>query len=117
MKTVNAKQKELTRAFFKAFTPKPVLKGSQWADRYRYVAASTSPEPGRWVSSRTPYLTEILDACTDRRVEQVYIMAASQIGKSELLLTSWATTFIRSQVLCYLFSQLMKQPKPFQRSV
>ncbi|MDQ9768751.1 phage terminase large subunit family protein, partial [Acinetobacter baumannii] len=47
---------------------------------------STSPEPGRWVSSRTPYLTEILDACTDRRVEQVYIMAASQIGKSELLL-------------------------------
>ncbi|SPT67636.1 Bacteriophage tail assembly protein [Anaerobiospirillum thomasii] len=86
MKTVNAKQKELTRAFFKAFTPKPVLKGSQWADRYRYVAASTSPEPGRWVSSRTPYLTEILDACTDRRVEQVYIMAASQIGKSELLL-------------------------------
>ena len=86
MRSTEEKQYDLTKAFFKAFTPKPVLKGSEWADRYRYVAAATSPEPGRWVSKRTPYLTEILDACTDRRVEQVYIMAASQIGKSELLL-------------------------------
>jgi len=43
----------------------------------------TSAEPGRWKTSRTPYLKGIMDAFTDPLVEEITIMAASQVGKTE----------------------------------
>lgn len=68
-------------------TPKPPLTVSQWADKYRVVPPGTSPEPGAWRTDRVPYLREILDAFSDPTVERVYVQAASQIGKSEILLS------------------------------
>jgi len=61
---------------------------SQWADRYRVVPPGTSPEPGSWRTDRVPYLREILDAVSDPTVERITIQAASQIGKSEILLST-----------------------------
>jgi phage terminase large subunit GpA-like protein len=60
---------------------------SEWADRFRIVPRGTSPEPGAWRTARVPYLREILDAISDPEVERVHIQAASQIGKSEILLS------------------------------
>lgn len=68
--------------------PKPHLTGSQWADSYRVIAPATSPEPGRWRTSRVPYLREPLDMATDHSEEKVVIMAASQVAKSELLINA-----------------------------
>lgn len=70
----------------KVLKPRPKLTGSEWADRYRYVAAGTSPEPGIWRTQRVPYMREPLDMATAHSVEKVVIMAASQVAKSELLI-------------------------------
>lgn len=62
------------------------MTGTQWADKYRYVAPGTSPEPGPWRTSRVPYLAEPMDLMTDTKTETVVLMCSSQVGKSELLL-------------------------------
>lgn len=63
--------------------PKPKLTISQWADEYRYIARGTSPEPGRWQTSRTPYAREIMD-CFNTQVNTVVVMASSQVAKTEI---------------------------------
>ena len=70
-----------TSSFAKAFKPRSRLTGSQWADTYRLIPAGTSPEPGEWRTSRTPYLREPLDAATDKKTESVVFCASSQVGK------------------------------------
>lgn len=75
-----------TSRFFKTCKPRSRLTGSRWADRYRMIPAGTSPEPGEWRTSRTPYLREPLDAATDKKTEIVVFCASSQVGKSEALL-------------------------------
>lgn len=62
------------------------LTGSEWADKFRVVPPGTSPEPGPWRTSRTPYLKEPMDAATDRDTEFVVLEFSSQLGKSEMLL-------------------------------
>ena len=73
-------------SYFKTCKPRSRLTGSQWADKYRLIPAGTSPEPGEWRTSRTPYLREPLDAATDKKTEIVVFCASSQVGKSEALL-------------------------------
>jgi len=46
----------------------------------------SSAEPGKWKTSRTPYLQGVMDAFTDPAVEEITIMAASQVGKTEAML-------------------------------
>lgn len=77
---------DYTRSFLKVFRPRSRLTGSKWADRYRYVAPGTSPEPGEWRTDRVPYLREPMDSATDRLTEMVVLMCSSQVGKSEALL-------------------------------
>lgn len=77
-----------TEAFLKAFKPRTKMSGSEWADRFRYVAPGTSPEPGEWRTSRVPYLREPLNAATDKHTETVVLCWSSQVGKSELLLNA-----------------------------
>ncbi|QDR81354.1 Phage terminase large subunit (GpA) [Sporomusa termitida] len=42
--------------------------------------------PGKWQTSRTPYLREIMDAFTNPDVEEIIFCKASQIGGTEALL-------------------------------
>lgn len=73
-------------AFAKVCKPRSRMAGSAWADKYRYVAPGTSPEPGQWRTKRVPYLQEPMDCATDRTTEYTVMMCSSQIGKSEFLL-------------------------------
>ena len=73
-------------AFKKFCRPLSRLTGSAWADKFRVVPPGTSPEPGPWRTSRTPYLKEPMDAATDRETEYVVLEFSSQLGKSEALL-------------------------------
>lgn len=77
---------EWGKTFFKVCRPRSRLTGSQWADKFRYVAPGTSPEPGEWRTDRVPYLREPMDAATDKVTERVVMMFSSQVGKSEALL-------------------------------
>ena len=74
------------RTLKKHCLPPSDLTGSEWADKFRVVPPGTSPEPGPWRTSRTPYLREPMDAATDHETEIVVLEFSSQLGKSECLL-------------------------------
>lgn len=76
--------RELVDAAWRAgLAPEPQLAVSEWADRYRMLP-STSAEPGRWRTSRTPYLRDVMDALsTGARWERVALMKGAQLGGTE----------------------------------
>jgi phage terminase large subunit GpA-like protein len=47
--------------FETALLPDPDLDVSEWADEYRTLSRVSAGEPGRWRTSRTPFLKEIMD--------------------------------------------------------
>lgn len=55
---------------------------SEWADRNR-VLGSGSAVPGRWRTSFTPYLREIMDSYDDPEIEEVAIIKPTQVGGTE----------------------------------
>lgn len=72
--------------FAKRARPRSKMTGSDWADKRRYVAPGTSPEPGPWRTDRVPYLREVMDCATDKKTEITVMMCSSQVAKSEFLL-------------------------------
>lgn len=67
----------------------------EWADKYRQLPAGLSAESGQWRTSRTEYMREPMRAFTDPTVEEISVVAPSQVGKSELTLN----------VLCFIIDQ------------
>ena len=66
------------------FKPPEQLTVTEWADKYRKLSVENSAEPGRWKTSRTPYLKEIMEAFTDPKVHRIAVAASSQVGKTEM---------------------------------
>jgi len=77
--------RELFRKIFAVLKPLPDLKLSEWADRFRRLAAGTTAEPGRWKTAKAPYQKEIMDAITDISIKKVVIMSAAQVGKTDAM--------------------------------
>lgn len=70
--------------FFSVFKPDPQLTVSEWADEYRMLPQISAAEPGRWRTSRTPYLAAIMnDLSPTSPVEEIVFMKGAQIGASE----------------------------------
>lgn len=64
--------------------PDQRLSLSEWADGHRKLSTKSSPEPGPWRTSRTPYLREIMDCLsTTSPVRKVVFMKGAQIGATE----------------------------------
>lgn len=71
-------------AFLEGLKPDPDYTVSQWADAHRMLSQKAASEPGRWRTSRTPYLREIMDCLSPSSpVEEVVFMAGAQVGKTE----------------------------------
>lgn len=71
-------------SFRAGLRPDPVLKVSEWADRYRVLPQRAAAEPGRWRTSRTPYLREIMDRLSPGDPTQIVVlMKGSQLGGTE----------------------------------
>ncbi|WP_339060078.1 phage terminase large subunit family protein [Tepidibacillus marianensis] len=68
----------------KNFAPPKSLTVAEWADRNRHLSPENSAEAGPWRTSRTPYLKEPMEAFNDPKVHKIVMVAASQVGKSEL---------------------------------
>lgn len=83
---VKRKTVELMKQIAEVLAPPPILKISEWADRYRRLSAESSAEPGRWNTDRAPFQREIMDCITETGVEDVVVMSSAQVGKTELLL-------------------------------
>jgi phage terminase large subunit GpA-like protein len=61
--------------------PDPKIRISDWADQYRVLTTRSSPEPGIWRTSRTPFLKDIMDSLmADSKWERVVFMKGSQVG-------------------------------------
>jgi phage terminase large subunit GpA-like protein len=78
----------ITASFREGFRPPPVLTLSQWADSRRKLSPEGSAEPGQWITARAEYQRGIMDAVSDPANEQVVMMLASQVGKSEIVLNT-----------------------------
>lgn len=76
---------EIERAWCDGLTPDPLLTVSEWSDRHRMLSSKASAEPGRWRTSRTPYLKAIMDCLSPTSpVERVVFMKAAQLGATEM---------------------------------
>lgn len=74
----------LVAGFFDAFKVPTRLTVTEWADQFRILPSKGAAAPGKYRSSRTPYMREPMDALSvSSPVEEVVLMAAAQTGKSE----------------------------------
>lgn len=72
------------KAWASGLLPEPDLTVSQWADAHRTLSQKAASEPGRWRTSRTPYLRAIMDALSSSSpVQRVAFMKGAQIGATE----------------------------------
>ena len=75
---------EIERAWREGLMPDPLLSVSEWSDQHRMLSSKASAEPGRWRTSRTPYLKDIMDCLSPTSpVERVVFMKAAQVGATE----------------------------------
>ncbi len=65
-------------------SPPPNLTVSEWADNNRQLSSEYASEPGRWKTSRAPFQRELMDCTADPGLRRVSVMAAAQVGKTEL---------------------------------
>lgn len=78
------RQNPLVVGFFDAFKIPTRLTVTEWADAYRMLPSKGAAAPGRYRSSRTPYMRAPMDDLSATSpVEEIILMAAAQTGKSE----------------------------------
>jgi len=66
-----------------AIRPERPIPVSEWADRHR-ILPPTAAEPGRWRTSRVPYLRDVMDCLSaSAEFERVVLMKGIQIGATE----------------------------------
>jgi len=64
--------------------PKPDFDLSSWSDEYRLLNQKSAAAPGRWRTSRTPYLREPMDCLSAHSpVQRVTLMKGAQVGGTE----------------------------------
>lgn len=80
-----AKLNKCLQKVLRGIKPPEKLTVAQWADKNRTLSSESSAEVGKWRTSRTPYMLEILNSFTDPKVEHIVVVAASQVGKSEVM--------------------------------
>src|ERR1700730_13867668 len=71
----------LCQSWRDGLTPDASLQVSEWADRHRVLSPRASAEPGRYATSRTPYMRAIMDALSPSNpCRRVVFMKAAQVG-------------------------------------
>lgn len=74
----------IIEGFLDGLKPPTRYNPSDWADEHRFLSSKASAEPGRWRTSRTPYLREIMNRFDPYDpVQEVVVMKGAQIGMSE----------------------------------
>ena len=68
----------LSRLVTEHLSPRERMTVSEWAERYLSIKLSANPGP--WVSSRVPYMREIMDNWGDPDVQRITAMKGSQTG-------------------------------------
>ena len=66
-----------------AWKPPQFIPLSEWADRYAYLSEEASAVVGKFHC--LPYQREIMDAFTDRRVEEITLMKSARVGGTKFI--------------------------------
>lgn len=95
-------------AWAQGWTPPPRITVSEWADRNRIIAKGSGSEPGKWRTSRTPYLREIMDCLSEHSTaRRVTFRKSAQIGATEVGI-NWACYVIDLGLDSMIVSQPVK---------
>ena len=68
----------------KTLKPPERISVSEYADKNR-ILGSENAEPGKWNTSRTPYLEDIMNTYNDPDIEEVGFVKPTQVGGTEAL--------------------------------
>lgn len=82
----------LTQSEISIFSPPGNLSVSESAEKHRTVLIGSAK--GKWENSKTPYLTEIMDAWTLPHITKYFLLFAPQTGK-----TQWALNTIHWTIM------------------
>ena len=79
----------LTRRVRKSFAPPPKLSTTEWANRYRYLAAESAALPGKYNTTLTPWIPGILEAIDDPQIWKIVCMKSAQIAWTDGVINNW----------------------------
>jgi len=72
------------RSLADGLTPDPAMTVAEWADNYRILSGRAAAEAGKYRTSRTPYMREIMENLSPSSpIERVVFMKAAQTGATE----------------------------------
>lgn len=69
--------------------PPPKLTTTEWADKYRYLAAESSALPGKYSSALTPWVPGIHDALDDPTIYKTVCMKSAQVAWTDGVINNW----------------------------
>lgn len=79
----------LIEGFLKGIEPIAIMTVTEWAEKNRYLSSESAAEPGRWRTSRTPYLKDLMnDMSPMSPVNELIGMKGVQLGWTEMLLNA-----------------------------
>ena len=85
----NLKIRKIHKAFCSSLRIEPPQSPSDWCDNHRIISAASSSEPGKWRTSRTPYIREILDNLHPASpITRVSLMKGHQVGYTQGILVN-----------------------------
>ena len=64
----------------KTWAPPPDLLVSEYAEKFRRLAAESSPLPGKWRNDTAPYLVDVMDWLNDPDYHTCVFMKPSRAG-------------------------------------
>ena len=75
---------DLIAGFKAGLKPTPMLTVAEWSDSNRVLTSEGSAEPGKWRTSKTPYLKQIFeDLSPSSAVRKVVVAKSAQLGFTE----------------------------------
>lgn len=96
----------ISKLFQEAIMPDKDIAINEWADENRILPAVSSAEPGKYRTSRTPYLREIMEVLSPfNPIRQIKLIKATQIGATEV-----GNNFVLSSIDYYPAPTLMILP-------
>ncbi len=85
-KLFDAEEALVNEVFRSAFRFPPELTIDIWADANRTLSTKESAIPGKWETSRTPYLREVMECLSPSHpCQRVVLMGGTQTGKTEVI--------------------------------
>lgn len=108
--------RQLKIACLKSLKPQSKLSVSEWADTFGQIS-SDSAEPGKYHTSRTPYMKAVMDAFTEPDINRIVVKSAAQIGKSTVLMHIVGRTAHLAPCNVMIIQPTLEMAQDFQKRV